>query len=199
MYHRTSQTIIESLNGGNGSRRSPEEKMRKDRDKKLHPYLQQRNSQRKCRHHVLVPASDVGIAVVILLPNQRLDGLLEREDFDVPRQGKLGLETEVLASRMLELDELRMRRAIAPETKRRRSLERRMLVGTILSVCRHICLNPSKCKWILYEKSDETYGISTMPAREAVGLAVGFDQTIESRAEVSNRPCNGVDNLDVVY
>lgn len=133
------------------SRRSPKKKRKeyKKRTRRQHYlYLQPRGGQGECRQHSGILGDGVGVTMAIFISDQHLDGLLERENGEVPRQTRvrIGVKTKVLARVMLKVDALWVRSTITRGIKRRWNLQEMTPRRTILSIGSFICLNPSKCQ-----------------------------------------------------
>jgi hypothetical protein len=88
-------------------------------------YLQLRDGQGECRQHSSIPGDGVGVTMVIFISDQILDGSLERENGEVPRQTsvRIGGKTKVLARTVLKFDALWVRSTITMGIKRRWNLQ----------------------------------------------------------------------------
>lgn len=111
-------------------------------------YIQLGDGLGECRQHSGIPDDGVGVTLVIFVSDQLLDGLLERENREVPRQTRvrIGGKTKVLTRTILKFDTLWVRDTITRGIKQRWNLQEMTLRGTISSIGSFICLNPSKCQ-----------------------------------------------------
>lgn len=70
------------VHGDHIKRKRKEYKKRTRRQHYL--YLQPRDDQGECRQHSGIPGDGVGITMAIFISDQLLDGLLERDNGEVP-------------------------------------------------------------------------------------------------------------------
>lgn len=139
------------------------------------------DGQGECRQRSGIPGDGVGVAGIIFISNQLLDGLLERQNGEVPRQTnvRMGIKTNGI-----DENNARIGRAsgmechhyedqagveFARHDSQKHNTECRKLY---LSKLLEISLDYIRRR----QKTRETHGTSTMLADQGVSLAMGFDQ-----------------------
>ena len=126
------------------------------------------DGQGECRQHSGILGDGVGVAGVagiIFISNQLLDGLLERQNGEVPRQTNVRMGIKMNG---IDENNARIGRASGMECHHYEdqagwSLQDTILRSTILSARSFICLNSSKYHWIIYEDGKRRDRLTALP------------------------------------